>query len=370
MSAVLDKQAIIDARRPEILRKHQEQGMSVWQNYLSAISELGKKRFNAHNELAAPAPRFFINRHPVCTPGNLTNLIGQAKTAKSAVVGAMIAATIRAEQGTQGDTLGITATAPGIMQLVHIDTEQSPYDHDQLLRRALRRAGVIQEPDWLASYALAGFTPNELRKALKHAIKHAEYEGGAYAVIIDGAADMVNDVNDAEESNAFVAELHALAIQFDCPIISVVHENPGQDYGKMRGHFGSQLERKAESNLRLKKVEETTVVFSEKMRRAPILERDGPRFAWSDEAGMHVSVATAGQSRDDAKRAELIDLATEAFGGKGSMKFTDMTVAIESARGCSRRTAERKVEEMKRINVIRLQGFGLYVPTTDKAPTD
>jgi hypothetical protein len=340
------------------------------QEYFDTVRELGQRRFVALNEITEPIPRFFINSRPICTPGNLTNVIGQAKTAKSAFVGAMIAAAIHADKGTQGDTLGITATAPGTKQLVHIDTEQSPFDHYQLLRRALRCAGVTKEPGWLASYGLAGHSPERLRKALKHAMKYAEYEGGVYAVIIDGAADMVDDVNDPEESNGFVAHVHSLAIKFDCPIISVVHENPGQDFGKMRGHFGSQLERKAESNLRLKKTEETTVVFSEKMRRAPILERDGPRFKWSDEAGMHVSVESIGQSKDDAKRAELIDLAAEAFDGKRSMKFTDMTVAIESARGCSRRTAEHKVDEMKRLNVISVQGFGLYAPTTDKSPTN
>lgn len=353
-----------------MLREHQKQGEVAMLRYYKAVKELGPKRFTSLNEIPTPIPSFFINGRAICTPGNLTNIIAQAKGGKSAFNGAMISAAICAELVTKRDTLGITATAPGQKQLVHIDTEQSPFDHDQLIRRALRRAGVTQEPSWLASYALAGLSPDKLRESLRHLMQLAEYEGGVYAVMIDGAADMVNDVNDAAECNGFVAELHALAIKFDCPIINTVHENPGQDLGKMRGHFGSQLERKAEANLRLKKTEETIVVFSEKMRRAPILERDGPRFKWSDEAGMHVSVESVGQSKDDAKRADLIDLAAEAFDGKRSMKFTDITVAIENARRCSKRTAERKVGEMKRLNVISLQGFDLYALTADKPPTN
>jgi hypothetical protein len=166
----------------------------------------------------------------------------------------------------------------------------------------------------LRSYALAGFSASELPQALTLALKDAAAGGGVYAIILDGTADFVTDVNDQTECNAFVAELHAMAIDHDCPIINVVHENPGQDGGKMRGHLGSQLERKGESNLRLQKTHEVTVLFSEKQRGAPILEKDGPRFAWSNEAGMHVTVEAAGAVRDAAKRDRLSDIAEAVFG--------------------------------------------------------
>ncbi len=108
---------------------------------------------------------------------------------------------------------------------------------------------------------------------------------GLFAVIVDGVADLVLDVNDAKECNALVAKLHALAIKYDCPdrIICVIHENPNADTGKMRGHLGSQLERKAESNLRLRKKEDVTVVFSDRQRRrAPILESATDRASPSE----------------------------------------------------------------------------------------
>jgi hypothetical protein len=215
----------------------------------------------------------------------------------------------------------------------------------------MRRAGVDSPPAWLASYGLAGFSAQELRRALVDRVKDASNRGGIFAVIIDGTADLVNDVNDAKECNPFVAELHALAISHDCPIINVVHENPGKDGGKMRGHLGSQLERKAESNLRLKKSDEITVVFSEKMRKAPILEKDGPRFRWSDEAADHVSCETAGKTKDDAKREALREEAESAFveAKKDALSWREM-VAIVS---------EKKLAKMKSVGVVRLE-LGSY----------
>jgi hypothetical protein len=316
------------------------------------LTRLHARRFDFAAAPAEPIPRFLINRRSVCTAGNLTNIIAQAKAGKTAVVAAFIAAAICAEYcDTERDTLGITATAPGSKRLIHFDTEQSIFDHDQLVRRAMRRAGVDTPPAWLDSYSCAGFSAAELRQSLTRTMTDAQTTGGVFAVIIDGTADLVNDVNVAPDCNVLVAELHALAIKHDCPIINIVHENPSQDSGKMRGHLGSQLERKAESNLRLRKADEITVVFSDKMRKAPILEKDGLRFRWSDEVADHVSCETAGKTKDDAKREALREEAESAFveAKKDAMSWSEMKKIV----------GEKKLATMRELGVIRNE-FGSY----------
>ena len=42
-----------------------------------------------------------------------------------------------------------------------------------------------------------------------------EVTGRIHAIFIDGVADLVLDVNSAEECNGFLAELHALATELD-----------------------------------------------------------------------------------------------------------------------------------------------------------
>lgn len=321
------------------------------------------RRFNLAEVTAAPIPRFFINGHAVCTPGNLTNIIAQAKAGKTALIAAILAASFVAEsQISDRDTLGVTATAHGNLTaagrgekiLIHIDTEQSRWDHGQIVRSALRRAGIDEPPLWFWSFGLAGFSADALRRALIALIRDAARQGGVFAIIIDGTADLVNDVNDAKESNAFVAELHRMAIEHDCPIINVVHENPGQDAGKMRGHFGSQLERKAESNLRLRKTGETTVVFSEKMRKAPILEKDGPRFRWDEIAGMHLSCATAGATKDDVKRERLRDQAEAVFlaASKAALSWSEVRDGIAKSEDIGKSGATKRFDAMKDLGVI------------------
>ena len=324
------------------------------------LVRLHARRFDFAAGPAEPIPRFLINGRSVCTAGNLTNIIAQAKAGKTAVVAAFIAAAICAEYGdTERDTLGITATAPSSKRLIHFDTEQSIFDHDQLVRRAMRRAGVDTPPAWLDSYSCAGFSAAELRQSLTRTMTDAQANGGVFAVIIDGTADLVNDVNDAKECNPLVSELHALAIKHDCPIINIVHENPNGTAGKMRGHLGSQLERKAESNLTLTKSDGITVIFSEKMRKAPILKKDAPRFRWCDKAADHVSCETAGSLREADSLADLRDLADEVFSGT-TLRHGEACEKIEKARRVGKKAGEKWFTLMRKGNVIYNIGMGVW----------
>ena len=355
-----------------------DQALHEAQSRLTRASESAKgkiadrlksRSFDLSNPPDEAPARILINARPVCSPGNITNLIAQAKAGKTAFTSALIAAAIVADAELQDrDTLGVTATAPGTLNLLHIDTEQSPFDHDQLIRLCLRRAGVATPPKWLRSYALAGFNAKDLRLSLTALLAQFSRDGGLYAVILDGAADFVDDVNDPGECNPFVAELHHLAIEHNCPIITVVHENPGQDFGKMRGHLGSQLERKAESNLRLRKTEEVTTVFSEKMRKAPILEKDGPRFKWSNADSMHVSCVSLGTTKDDAKRDKLRDFAQAVFEhlGKSSARYAEFLKSMQEIRKISSSYAEDKFGEMKRLEVLSKDLMGCWHISEEK----
>ena len=72
-------------------------------------------------------------------------------------------------------------------------------------------------------------------------------------VILDGVADMCNDVNDIKSCNSLVSALMRISQQNNCHIINVIHQNFGS--AKLgTGHLGSALEKKSE----------TTIVLEEK----------------------------------------------------------------------------------------------------------
>lgn len=244
-------------------------------------------RFDAATPPPEPVPVFLLNGAIIATPGNLMNLQGKAKTGKTAVLSGMIASTMEP----RGDCLGFASANPLGRALIHFDTEQSPWDHHQCMLRALHRAGRRDAPKWLRSYGVAGLPLAQRVAMLRAELERATTEcGGVLAVILDGIADFIIDPNDPAEAFPWVDELHQLAIKYHTVIVCVLHENPGTEIGKTRGHLGSHLERKAETNLRLEKDGEgVTVMFTERARHTHIAKDKGARFEWSDEAKMHVS---------------------------------------------------------------------------------
>ncbi len=322
-------------------------------------ARLESRIYKATTQPAEPAPRFRLGGVPISTPANLTTMSAQAKAGKSAAVGAMIGCTFAAAGV---DCLGFASENPNGYAVVHLDTEQCPFDHWSANQRTIRRAKVAAAPAWLRSYCVTGFTAADVRASIRLLTEQsAKKFGGVHSVFVDGLADSAQDVNDPGESSSIVTGLHALAIEFDCPIVSIIHVNPGSDF-KTRGHLGSQLERKSETNLRLEKDDDgVTVIFADKNRRAPIPKNTGPRFAWSQDQQMHVLVPSLKSAMDDIERDTLKELANDIFSDRPSMRYADFQTTVKNRLTVSDKTAERKVSRCRQLGIVTKTVAGLYI---------
>ena len=339
----------------------QIEGIETGVGKSNLATQLATRVFEFGNHPPKPIPILQIAGKALCTPGNLLNIQALPKAGKSAVVESMIAAVANGNR--QGpDTLGFSAENPQGHALVHFDTEQSRYDHDALVRRALRRAMMETPPPWLVSYSVADLDIRDRRLALRHAMHESkEAHGGIFAVMIDGVADLCGDPNDSEESFDLVHELHALAITHDCAIITVLHENPGSESGKTRGHLGSQLERKAECNLRLAKdTAGITTIWAERARHCHLPKNEGPCFSWNDQASMHTSCGTSGEIKSAAMRGRLEADAVTAFGETESFRHVDLLEAVCSAFDLKERAAKDRVKKWAIEGVIQKDALGKY----------
>ena len=276
---------------------------------------------------AKPIPVITINGQQISTAGNLTVISAQVKAGKTAAVGAIQAAMLAADVGNDAaDTLGFKATPSNGKAVIHIDTEQTIYDAWLMVDRSCRRAGLDATPDNYRGFSMSTFGV-ELRKAmLEHEMSQASEEcGGIHAVTIDGVADLIIDPNDIVTSMELVESLVQLAAQYHCPIIVVLHENPTTHNGggKTRGHLGSNLERKAESNLRIVKRGDVSTIFSNKCRSASLPESEGPKFAWCHESQMHRSV-----DRELEEATSQRAICDKVFGSFTLLKYTALKSAV------------------------------------------
>ena len=323
--------------------------------------------FDFNNKPEELEPTLKVGEFTICTRGNISNIQGPPKTAKSAVVGAIIAATIRERwKPNLQDTLGFAVEIHSPSAVVHIDTEQSINDHDALVRRSYKRADRKEPVPWFHSYCLTGQEPGTcwdfLESTLDAIVK--KYSGIAL-IIIDGIADFCRDPNDSDECFALVRKLQRLALDYHCVILTVLHENPGSGSGKTRGHLGSQLERKAETSLRLAKNLKTGVfeMWTERSRHCFIPKSAGWRFVWCEQKKMHVSLWNADKRADSAetdKKEKYADEVRQVLENDAFLSYTKLVSKIMTMIGLAGPTAKARIREYLSMGLISKDGAGGY----------
>jgi len=283
-----------------------------------SLKDLESFRFDPKKVLQEPDPILSLKEVPICTPGNISNIQGPPKSAKSAVMGAAIAALIRALTGKPQDkeqTLEFSSALPknsrdGHRVVVHFDTEQSPYHHQRLCHGILSRAGIDdvaeQQSMPFRSYGLLPVGHQQRRQLIEIALNAIEKEQlKVAAVFLDGVADIIADPNNAEESFDAVDWLHELAGHFDCAVITILHENTKAN-SQARGHLGSQIIRKSETNLRVMRGssgsdrdetgskknsaafnEFVSTLWIEHARGASLTKTDGVKISWDPKSKRH-----------------------------------------------------------------------------------
>ena len=283
----------------------------------------------------------------------------QAKAGKSALVGAFIAAAT----GQDGDTLGIASSNPDGLALVHFDSEQSPADHHGLAATALRRVRAEIQPPWLRSYRIADVPLAERFRLLEYELNRAHKDhGGIHSVLLDGVADLVADPNDSAEAFAAVESLHRLAVKRDTSIVCVLHFNPGSEFNKTRGHLGSQLERKAETNLALEKADGVTVVYTKMARHAHVEKDAGARFQWDAAAGMHLSCGTVQDEKAEADDFTMQAIVGEIFSDKAALRYSELKQAVMRIRHVKECAAEKTIKKLV-PKYVRKGLMGMYEKT-------
>jgi len=296
------------ADRARIASELQQLDEGQGTNGLSRL--LKERRFDASVTPPQVEQRFSIGDNTIATVGNLVVIGALEKSGKTAAVSGLLASPMNPS----GDTLGFNSSNESGGALIHIDTEQSLADAHRLGQRVLRRAGLADPPRWFYSYAMVGQPLHILRQAISDSLKIGLKEcGSIHSLVLDGLADFIASPNDETESNALVADLHRLAIEYSCVIVCVIHFSPGTE--KTRGHLGSQLQRKAETNLCLTKdADDVVSIHTERSRNCVIRKGTGPSFAWSSEHGMHMSVAVRSDHKASEKARHLRELAEDVFG--------------------------------------------------------
>lgn len=338
------------------MKRHEDETLSV----TARDTHIGEPDFRPLDEdlrlcefdwgrvLPAVVPVYWIKDVPICTPGNLVAITASPKLGKSALGAAMIASTM--VEGSGADTLHVKSANVSERAVIHFDTEQDVMRHDDLVRRIVRQANRNRPPSWFHSYHVKGVAPDVLKARLERALAvNSQKHGGVHSVLLDGVADFVEDPNSPDECFPFITWLESMAVRYNSVVVCVLHLNPGSSFGsgvKSRGHLGSQLERKAETEVRLKKDSDGAVSYWTHLARGkPITQENALRFQWNDELGRHICVPGKKEARETKELQRLEKLYAEAqaiLRTDEELSFTETVNRIASRHKISKKAAQQR----------------------------
>ena len=294
-----------------------------------------------------------VNGVPLGTQDNLLCITGGEGTGKSNYVAAILTGTL----------LGLEITPnPNGLAVLHYDTEQSEAQLHKNLGKTLQRASLKNVPKFYHSLYLASLSRKDRLKLIRESMDLFYHKhGGIHLVVIDGIADLIRSANDETESIAIVDELYRLAGIYNTCIICVLHFVPNGI--KLRGHIGSELQRKAAGILSIEKDDnpEYSVVKALKVRDGSPLDVPMMLFGWDKAKDMHVYRGEKSkEDKEKRKTDELIAVVKEAFRNSFKLTYQELCEVLMRKMEIKDRTAKKYIAYMKEQRILIQDTSGNY----------
>lgn len=305
-----------------------------------------------------------VNDVPVGTCDNLFCLTGGEGAGKSNFISAIISGTLVKKPLDAERTLGLSITSnPQAKAVLLYDTEQSHHQLFKNVSKVLKRAYLSDMPNFFHAYHLATSSRQGRLDIIRTSLDlHYHQHKGIQLVVIDGVADLIRSANDEKESIEIVDELYRLAGFYHTCIICVLHFVPNGM--KLRGHIGSELQRKAAGILSIEKEEgqQYSVVKVIKVRDGSPLDIPMMQVGWSKDEDMFVyqGVKTK-EDKEKRKYKELLAVAQIAFKTTDRISYSDLTAFVAEKMHVQERTAKDYIKYMKEKDIIeKLDNSSLY----------
>lgn len=300
-------------------------------------------RLDLSQDIPDPEPVIFQGDTVMLTKGNFSAVIGAAKSRKTFFVTAVAGAYLCPDE-----YLNLHAPKDA-GSVLYVDTEMATGHVARVAKRIHRIAGLPtnQNSSKLNVLCLREYSPQQRKVIFELAI---EYYNPMF-VILDGIADLVDDVNDTKASSEVVTLLMKLTKEKDIHIMTVVHTNPGGD--KPRGHLGSDVLRKAEGIYIVKNNGDTSTVSIERCR--DIAANDFEFFV--DTTGLP---QLTNLNQINPKKTKYQDLFKEIIPLPNTMRYKELVCKVKDRAKVKDRRASDIIKEALKEGILEKNSADMY----------
>ena len=203
---------------------------------------------------------------PFGTYGNFSCLVGASKSMKTFLKSALIAGYIGGRSTNFFPDLQGHETKDKF--IIDVDTEQSLWHTQRVARRVCEMVG--SDYKMFIPFSTREYDAKIRFQFIEWIMMESEYKNKIGLITIDGAADIMDSVNDLDEANKITQGMMKWTTKTNCHLSTILHRNHGSD--KPTGHLGSSIMKKAETVAFVTREDNLTKVTADYCRNYPFSE--------------------------------------------------------------------------------------------------
>ncbi len=179
---------------------------------------------------------------PILTQGIIATIQGKSGTHKSRLAECFTALIL--SKGESNNFLGFEKDDNFKTAVVYADTERETEEEFPTAIQRIRRLAGYSSYERIPNFYPMSFSEEERSTRIESLLIYLEWVKTQtdlpLLVVVDVLTDMVENINDPKDISVF-DKFRKMSNQLGVTFLFVIHENPGVESSKARGHIGSEL---------------------------------------------------------------------------------------------------------------------------------
>lgn len=229
----------------------------IEQTNLNPATNINDFLFNPNEILPEENILVSIQGKTLLSTKNVMVISGKPKSRKSVIAHSVIGAAISSKS-----VLGIECNLKPNENVCLIDTEQSSHDLKRSLSRMQNLIDYEYLPDQFKCYTVRSLNPNNIQQAILQICQNANNR----LIIVDGALDLINNMNDIIEVKQVIEFIKNILVEYNVGLIFIIHLAKSTSF--TIGHFGSYFDRFSQSVIEVSKLDNGNSEIKSQMMRS------------------------------------------------------------------------------------------------------
>jgi hypothetical protein len=297
-------------------------------------------------------------------PNTISIIQGQSGVHKSGIAQLICSSLIKKTEHNQS-LLGFELQESAAdIHVLYIDTERNLVDQFPFaIQKILIQGGynISDNPKNLHYISFVSIPRKERQDLLDTYLKYyTKTIHGHLVVVLDVSTDFLGDFNSVNDTMVLSDLMNMMINQHNVTFICVIHENPGSE--KARGHFGTEMFNKASTVIQVADVKNDRGIVGnyqlnyKKNRNTKRLPTLYFKYDEENRGLVELDAESVKELLDSQKkmnqRAQVIKILESLFETKDNVFREETLVSIENNFGVKDRTAETRLNEVLKNEVI------------------